>query len=90
LSGEKSRSAFFQSIIAVAQAGELHSIFEGKIEGVISETLRGDYGFAFDVCFVPHGFKKTFAEMSFQEKNKISHRRRALEKFVQFLPHSLE
>jgi len=90
LNGEKFRAAYFQSVIAFAQEGELQSIFEGKIEGSISETLRGNFGFAFDVCFVPRGFEITFAEMSLQEKNKISHRRRSLEKFAQFLADLLE
>ena len=85
LEGSKDRSAYFQSVIALAQEGDLTAIFEGKVEGTISETLRGHYGFAFDVCFVPNGFKRTFAEMSLQEKNRISHRRHSLEKLGQYL-----
>lgn len=85
LDGIKDRSAYFQSVIALAREGVLEAVFKGKAMGSIAETLRGHYGFAFDVCFVPQGFKKTFAEMSPQEKNRISHRRRSLEKLTHYL-----
>ncbi|MFQ6124934.1 MAG: XTP/dITP diphosphatase [Candidatus Heimdallarchaeota archaeon] len=85
LDGVKDRSAYFQSVIALAREGVLEAVFDGKIMGSISETLRGHLGFAFDVCFIPEGFNKTFAEISLHEKNKISHRRRSLEKLAHYL-----
>lgn len=90
LVGSKDRSAYFHSVIALAQEGELTAVFKGKVEGSITEALRGHYGFAFDVCFVPQGFKRTFAEMSLQEKNQLSHRRNSLEKLAQYLTRKLE
>ena len=57
-------------------------VFEGRVDGKIIEEKRGDNGFGFDPIFVPDGFEKTFAEMSAEEKKKISHRGRALEKFL--------
>jgi XTP/dITP diphosphohydrolase len=53
---------------------------EGVCPGKIIDTLRGEHGFGYDPLFVPEGFSKTFAELSSAEKNKISHRARALEK----------
>ncbi len=85
LDGVKDRSAYFQSVIALAQDGVLEAVFDDKIMGSISETQRGRFGFAFDVCFIPESFKKTFAEISLKEKNKISHRRRSLEKLARYL-----
>lgn len=85
LDGVKDRSAYFQSVFALARDGVLKAVFDGKIMGSISKTLRGRLGFAFDVCFIPESFKKTFAEISLQEKNKISHRRRSLEKLAHYL-----
>lgn len=85
LKGVKDRSAYFESVIALARDGVLEAVFNGKIMGSISETLRGRLGFAFDVCFIPESFKKTFAELSLHEKNKISHRRGSLEKLALYL-----
>ena len=54
-------------------------IARGEIEGTIATKIRGDNGFGWDVFFVPHGYKRTFAEMSSEEKNAISHRKKALD-----------
>ena len=51
----------------------------GKVHGSITEEPRGECGFGFDYSFVPDGYTKTFAEMTSEEKNKISHRKRAIE-----------
>lgn len=58
--------------------------FEGKVEGIIVEP-RGESEFGFDPIFVPDGQNKTYAEMGTEEKNKISHRRKALEKLKEYL-----
>ncbi|CAK5085866.1 unnamed protein product [Meloidogyne enterolobii] len=56
----------------------------GRTEGIIVEP-RGSRQFGWDPCFMPNGFEKTFAEMTSEEKNKISHRGKALEKLKEFL-----
>uniref|UniRef100_A0A915LT66 Inosine triphosphate pyrophosphatase n=1 Tax=Meloidogyne javanica TaxID=6303 RepID=A0A915LT66_MELJA len=58
--------------------------FQGRTEGIIVEP-RGSRQFGWDPCFMPNGFGKTFAEMTSEEKNKISHRGKALEKLKEFL-----
>nr|CAD2191829.1 unnamed protein product [Meloidogyne enterolobii] len=58
--------------------------FQGRTEGVIVEP-RGSRQFGWDPCFMPNGFGKTFAEMTSEEKNKISHRGKALKKLKEFL-----
>ena len=81
---QKNRSARFITIIALRLEDNLH-FFEGSVEGKISEEPRGNTGFGYDPLFIPDGFTKTFAEMSAEEKNKISHRSRAVNKLVDFL-----
>ena len=58
---------------------------DGIVDGYIIKTARGQNGFGYDPYFVPVGYNETFAELSLEEKNKISHRRRALEKMVSML-----
>ena len=59
--------------------------FEGVLEGTISSEQRGTGGFGFDPIFVPLGEYKTLAEMSTEEKNRLSHRSRALELLISYL-----
>ena len=63
----------------------MEHLFEGKVEGRIITVERGTHGFGYDSLFVPDGFNRTFAQMTDNEKNAISHRARALEQFKQFL-----
>ncbi len=58
--------------------------FEGNIKGIIVEP-RGDKGFGWDPIFQPEGYEKTFAEMTLEEKNKISHRKIAFQKLKEYL-----
>jgi len=60
-------------------------MFEGSIEGSIIEELRGCNGFGYDPLFMPAGYELTFAEMSSDEKNKISHRALATNKLIEYL-----
>lgn len=60
-------------------------IFKGIIYGSLTKKARGKLGFGFDKVFIPNGFKKTYAEMSASEKNKISHRAKALKKLKKYL-----
>jgi non-canonical purine NTP pyrophosphatase (RdgB/HAM1 family) len=68
--------------------GRTLSIFKGTLEGTLSDKPRGTQGFGFDVVFIPYGHKKTYAQMSLKEKNKISHRAKALRKLKAFLSKS--
>ena len=72
------RCARFRCVVALARNGDLLGIFEGKIEGKISDTARGDSGFGYDPIFVPDGFERTFGELPEKVKNTISHRAKAI------------
>lgn len=75
-------SAHFACVLALKEPGKNVKIFEGKIEGKIIDEKRGQNGFGFDPVFVPEGYDRTFAEMSADEKKEISHRGRAVKKFL--------
>ena len=81
MEGIEDRRAYFLAVIAFWD-GEKVLTFEGRVDGVIAREMRGEKGFGFDPIFEYDG--KTFAEMG-DEKNEVSHRRRALEKFFEYL-----
>lgn len=81
------RRAYFKSVIGYYD-GKVH-IFTGIVKGEITFEKKGTMGFGFDPIFVPDGFKKTFAEMTTEEKNKISHRGKALRVFSKWLKENL-
>ncbi|MCS7121537.1 MAG: XTP/dITP diphosphatase [Archaeoglobaceae archaeon] len=81
MKGVKNRKAYFKAVIAYWDGKEIRT-FTGIVEGEISDEIRGSYGFGFDPIFLYSG--RTFAEMR-EEKNEVSHRRRALEKFFEWL-----
>lgn len=81
---KKERSARFRTSIALLLDGE-EKLFDGCIEGNIIDVLRGCNGFGYDPLFVPRGYDITFAEMSSEEKNKISHRAIATQKLIEYL-----
>lgn len=78
------RKARFKTIISLIFDGELN-LFEGVINGEITQHKIGNKGFGYDSIFRPNNFVKTFGEMSFLEKNKISHRAIAINKLKKFL-----
>jgi len=78
------RRARFRTVIALHLYGNLHT-FEGIVEGKIIHEKRGEKGFGYDPIFVPDGYDITFAEMSLNEKNMISHRAKAFAKMIEFL-----
>lgn len=80
----KNRKARFRTVIALIMEGKEY-VFEGIVDGRIISERRGKDGFGYDPVFVPHGETRTFAEMPLGEKNKISHRARAIEKLKIFL-----
>jgi len=84
MEGVTDRSARFRTVISLQLNGENH-FFEGAIEGKIIDTKIGTKGFGYDPIFIPKGFEKTFAEMSAEEKNAISHRAIAVKKLGDFL-----
>ena len=84
LEGLGDRSARFRTVIALILGGELHT-FEGVAEGRIANTRSGQDGFGYDPIFIPEGHEQTFAELSSEIKNAISHRGRAMEKLKAFL-----
>ena len=75
------RKARFRTVISLVINGD-EMQFEGIVEGEITRQKRGDSGFGYDPVFLPKGFTKTFAEMDLEQKNKISHRGRAVQKLV--------
>ncbi|MBF9222961.1 RdgB/HAM1 family non-canonical purine NTP pyrophosphatase [Hymenobacter ruricola] len=86
LRGAADRSARFRTVVALARAdGRVHE-FAGEVRGHITEEARGAGGFGYDPVFVPaEGDGRTFAEMSGAEKNRISHRARAVAGLLAFL-----
>ncbi len=78
------RSARFRTVIALILDGEEHT-FEGVVEGHIIHHKKGRQGFGYDPVFMPEGYNRTFAQMSAQEKNAISHRGKAIAKLKDFL-----
>ena len=76
--------AYFQTSISLTFSNE-SIFFKGVISGKISPEPRGKYGFHYDPIFIPKGSEKTFGEMTIEEKNKISHRARAIKKLKKFL-----
>ncbi|HEX2533493.1 MAG TPA: RdgB/HAM1 family non-canonical purine NTP pyrophosphatase [Chitinophagaceae bacterium] len=84
LKGNAHRSAQFRTVIYLQLNNSAH-YFEGICPGTITEAPRGTKGFGYDPVFVPEGTDKTFAEMDLAEKNRYSHRSRAVNKLVEFL-----
>lgn len=78
------RNARFRSVIAIV-GSNIQKVVEGTMEGAIAEAPHGSNGFGYDPLFIPRGSKKTYAEMSLEEKNKVSHRAAALTKAVEVL-----
>lgn len=77
-------TARFRTVICLIFEKETH-FFEGICEGLITHQRRGTQGFGYDAVFVPEGATKTFAEMSTEEKNIYSHRKKAVHKMTEFL-----
>lgn len=84
LEGVENRRARFRTVISLILNGEEH-LFEGRVEGRILDHETGHEGFGFDPLFVPDGCERSFAEMSAEEKNAVSHRGRAVRKLAAWL-----
>lgn len=89
LEGDQRKAYFVSHLVVYAPNGAYLSV-EGKAEGLILEVLQGDEGFGYDPLFYYPPAKQTFAQMPLDEKNKVSHRRRAIDQLQQSLPTWLE
>lgn len=84
LKGIENRKACFKTVISLI-INNKENLFEGEVNGAISAELKGGKGFGYDPIFIPNGYDRSFAEMTLEEKNKISHRGIAVRKLVEFL-----
>lgn len=84
LEAAENRRARFRTVISLILDGKEH-FFEGTVEGEITRTVTGTAGFGYDPIFRPDGYDLTFAEMDLAEKNRISHRSRAIANLGEFL-----
>ena len=84
LTGKENRNAQFRTVIALIIKGE-EKLFNGIVKGTITEEKMGDSGFGYDPIFIPEGFSDSFAQMSSEMKNSISHRYRATQQLSNYL-----
>ncbi len=84
LAGEENRRARFRTVVALILGGREY-LFEGVVEGQIIDRETGHEGFGYDPLFRPDGYDRTFAQMTTEEKNAVSHRARAVRKLATFL-----
>ena len=89
LTGKSNRNAQFRTVIALIIKGE-EKLFNGIVKGTITEEKKGDSGFGYDPVFVPEGFSESFAQMSGDMKNSISHRYRATLELSNYLKENYE
>lgn len=85
LEGIEDRKARFECVLGFMTPDSEPMLFKGISEGTISKGKKGSSGFGFDPIFIPTGYDLTFAELPMDEKNKLSHRGRAFEKFFRYL-----
>ena len=84
MADETNRKARFRCVVSLIIGGE-EKQFEGIVDGTILNEKRGETGFGYDPIFLPDGYNYSFAEMSAEDKNQISHRGRAVMKLVDYL-----
>ncbi len=82
---EEKRSAFFRTVVCYYYGKDKYELFDGICKGRILTNERGEKGFGYDAVFLPDGSDRTFAELSTEEKNLISHRAKAFNKFKEYL-----
>ncbi|MCS7029638.1 MAG: RdgB/HAM1 family non-canonical purine NTP pyrophosphatase [Bacteroidia bacterium] len=80
---QTNRRARFRTVIAYYDENSFR-YFEGIVYGTITDTPKGTQGFGYDPIFIPDGHQKTYAEMSLEEKNAVSHRAKAIQKLADF------
>lgn len=84
------RRAYFQCVLSIAVPSGPALTYEGRCEGTVTREKRGSSGFGYDPVFLCNTFKKTFAELSMEEKNRVSHRGRALQEMQNELDNILK
>ena len=90
MEGVKVRGARFECCIGFMSPGKEPVMVKGIAKGSISSQKAGTGGFGYDPIFVPEGYSKTYAQIDIPEKNKISHRGRAIAQFISELPRLLK
>ena len=86
MEGQKNRNAHFRTVISLILNGKKY-YFEGQVEGEILHQKTGVDGFGYDPIFKPKGYDQSFAQMTLEQKNEISHRGVAVKKLIHFLSH---
>ena len=89
LEGETNRSACFRTVICLILDRKEY-FFEGEIKGEILTSRVGEQGFGYDPIFKPEGYQLTFAQMTVEQKNTISHRGLAIQQVVEFLTGNIQ
>jgi len=89
LGDNKNRKAQFRTVVSLI-LDDKEYLFEGICEGGILTERKGEKGFGYDPVFIPDGSEKTFAEMSMDEKNEYSHRKKAADKMIKFLQEKIK
>ncbi|MBP6386870.1 MAG: RdgB/HAM1 family non-canonical purine NTP pyrophosphatase [Pseudarcicella sp.] len=84
LEGKTNRKACFKTVITLLWNNEMIQ-FEGRVDGQINQIPVGENGFGYDAIFVPNGYTTTFAQMTMEQKNAISHRAIAFNKLLEYL-----
>ena len=85
-SPNKSRAAHFSCVVSLAYPDGRYELFEGRVDGhIATKKMHGEEGFGYDPLFVPEGYDCSFAQMSHETKNSMSHRGRAMQKFLAYL-----
>jgi XTP/dITP diphosphohydrolase len=84
MAGQPNRKARFRAIIALI-FDDREQLFEGVLDGEITDYPKGEGGFGYDPIFKPHGSELTLAQMTVEAKNRISHRAQALGKMLTFI-----
>jgi XTP/dITP diphosphohydrolase len=85
LQGIENRKAKFVTAVCLSKNGQVIQTFSGEVEGIIIDEKRGSGGFGYDPVFYYPLLRRTFAELTTEEKNQISHRARAFQKLKEFL-----
>ena len=84
LEGVENRKAYFVTVMCLVDENGTN-YFEGRVYGNLTKEIRGEKGFGYDPIFIPENDQITFAEMKAEDKNKISHRKKAIEQFLEFM-----
>ena len=80
----ENRKAYFVTVMCLVDETGVN-YFEGRVYGILTKEIRGEKGFGYDPIFIPDNYEITFAEMKAEDKNKISHRKKAIEQFLEFM-----